>query len=175
MAREHEVTVRGTHTPCAGVLATGEVRTVAVTDHLRRLVKNGCIEVIEGSLRAPVGDVDEPRREHQEPPEEPQISSVDEPAFDAGGVVQSAGRVVAFTTPERILPVSGPAPAVEAPVVVKAPKRNASRAVWAEFLDNHEPDPIPYPADADRDDLIALYDRWSVGEQEPEPPADGDG
>lgn len=50
------------------------------------------------------------------------------------------------------------APAAEAaPGAVEPPARNESKAEWAAWLDAQKP-PIEYPADARRDELIALWD-----------------
>lgn len=145
----HMVTVEGTVTPCAGVLRRGERRTVTVTPELRKWVRRGCVKVVEGSLDPP-------------------------PEFASGGVisgpVQSPDSIpvvlspgyVAPNEPEQVVPNEeiddGPPTVAWSPFAVAAPPRNASRKEWAEFLDNHEPDPIDYPPDAGRDDLIDIWD-----------------
>ncbi len=58
--------------------------------------------------------------------------------------------------PEPI-PEPTPEPEPEPTVEPEPPKRNASRAAWAEFLDELEP-PILFDDDDGRDDLIRMYD-----------------
>lgn len=48
------VTIEGTTTPAAGVLARGERRTVALTERVQRLVDRGFVRIIERRESAPV-------------------------------------------------------------------------------------------------------------------------
>ncbi len=62
--------------------------------------------------------------------------------------------------PEPVTPVTPPSPetpATEAPTETpeEAPARNASRAVWADWLTRKE---VAFDADAGRDELVALWD-----------------
>lgn len=55
------VMVEGTSMPCAGFLRRGERGKFAVDERLRKLVKVGCVAVVEGTLDGPDEDP-EPER-----------------------------------------------------------------------------------------------------------------
>ncbi|MCV6982092.1 hypothetical protein H7I53_17905 [Mycolicibacterium pulveris] len=151
------VTVEGTVTPCAGVLPRGERRTVTVTPELRKWVRRGCVKVVEGSLDPPA---------ELEPVVE-ESASIDVPGLELTSEDDDSEQPASDTdhddddSPDTL----AWAPRYEA----TPPPRNASRNEWAVFLDNHEPDPIPYPPGAGRDELI---DRWDEHQAQR---ADGDG
>lgn len=90
-----------------------------------------------------------------------------------------SGGVVGFTVPDNVAEAAGfPADAPEgdpaadldadpadtpppgtdqAGAAAEAPARNASRDVWAAWLDAQDP-PVTYDADAKRDELVAVWD-----------------
>lgn len=64
---------------------------------------------------------------------------------------------VAYTAEQAAAGLDQPAADTEHQADAEPPARNASRDEWAAWLDAAEP-PIEYPADARRDELIALWD-----------------
>lgn len=131
------VTIEGSLMPSVE-LPRGVQRTVAVTDHVRNLVRIGAAVVVEGSL------VDEPDAVVAEPeqPENPEQREQPENAGDP--------------------------PAVEIPADGSAPAKNAKREVWAAFLtskgiDFPDGDEDAGEAWAGRDDLIIIWQQASGG------------
>lgn len=138
------VVVEGTSTPCSGFLRRGERRKFAVDDRLRKMVKIGCVAVVEGSLDGPDDD-DEP------------VSVGDariDVTIDAPGI-EALGDALDD---------------VEAPTVdlLKPPSNKARRETWAKFLRARG---IKFPDGdeskgelwAGRDDLIMIWQQASGG------------
>lgn len=129
----NRVVIEGSRMPCAD-LPTGVRRTVEVTEQVRRRVAYGYYVVVEGSLTSPVSGSEQ---ESEAPP------------------APSAGDIPDENVPGDVTPPTPTAP-------VTAPPLDADRAVWAAFLDNHQP-PIDYPPVAARDDLIIIWQQASGG------------
>lgn len=169
------VTIEGSKATPGDRLDPGERATVELTDYIRTLIRNGSVILLDGSL-------DEPPEDPQHATEAPQVDSVDDsvdsrPQAGGGGgghafietsviPVDQLGGTYDVSGGFTVGPVTLAAGAAEPPVV-SPPARNASRAEWAEFLDNHDPEPIDYPAGAGRDALIAAYGDWLAQQQEP--------
>ncbi|MFA5711471.1 hypothetical protein [Mycolicibacterium sp.] len=121
----HMVTVRGSLTPCAGVLARGEERTVAVTDDLRMWVARGCVDVVDGSLDAPAAPVEFPGDGIPKVGIEVPLGETAElVSDDTGGPYEVLPEV---DNPDSDAPLD---PLPDYPV----PTRNGSRGDWAEFI-----------------------------------------
>lgn len=118
MTEQRSVTIEGTITPAAGVLAYRERKTVAYTERIGRLATLGFIRIVEF---------------HNEAPQAEPVEEVN----DQGG---------AQLTVER---------------QIEVPRRNASRAEWAAWLDENE---IAYPPESGRDDLVIIWEESGRGE-----------
>lgn len=80
----HTVTVTGTLVAVSGLPGRDEQRTVEVTDRVRRLVRQGYLAVVEGSLNAPA---------------EPEPSEADEPISNSSVIPVDPNE-----TPEPVRP-----------------------------------------------------------------------
>lgn len=136
------VTVEGTSMPAAGFLRRGERGKFAVDERLRKMVKIGCVAVVEGSLDGPD---DEPVEvADEETRYEPFASDDRDPEGPA--------------LPSNISPADSDKP----------PANNASRKKWAEFLTRRG---VPFPdgdeskgeAWAGRDDLVVIWQQQHGG------------
>ena len=133
--------------PCAGFLRRGERGRFAVDDLLRKMVKNGCVTVVEGSLDGPAAEAS---------------STFAEPAhFDLD---DDPVTVVPFV-PVEDADDDPPAPDADGD---KPPAKNASRKAWATFLRARgvafpDGDESKGEAWAGRDDLIVIWQQQHGG------------
>lgn len=131
------VVVEGTSMPCAGFLRRGERGKFAVDERLRKLVKVGCVAVVEGTLDGPDEDA------------EPVEGTDEETRYEP------------FASDDRD-PEEPPLPSNISPTDDKAPAPGATRKKWAEFLTRRG---VPFPDGdeskgepwAGRDDLVIIW------------------
>lgn len=146
------VVVEGTSTPCSGFLRRGERQKFAVDDRLRKMVKIGCVAVVEGTLDGPDDDDDYSESANQE-----QAITATERGPGVMRIFDASGDPIA-------------AESVEPPTVdlLKPPSNKARRETWAKFLRARG---IKFPDGdesngelwAGRDDLIMIWQQASGG------------
>lgn len=152
------VTIEGSLMPSVE-LPRGVQRTVAVTDHVRNLVRIGAAVVVEGSLddHASVPVIEE---QVWTPGDSPILPELPDSAYPPGAVPLDPPRVATNTE------LSGRLDEIASRI--GAPAKNAKREVWAAFLtskgiDFPDGDEDAGEAWAGRDDLIIIWQQASGG------------
>lgn len=138
----HSVTIEGSVTPSVE-LPAGERRTVAVTQHIRNLVRIGAVVVVDGSLDAPKA-----------------------PANAAGITRAEITGVTQIITPDADQRTDSERHADEqahgdGPDADGVPAHNASSEVWRKFVSDRIPG-LTYAdvEDKKRGELIGAWDRY---------------
>lgn len=133
----HHVTIEGSVTPSVH-LARGVRRTVAVTDHVRKLVKIGAVIVVAGSLDGPDPAETVPEAVW-EPGDDPVLPELPEEAYAPGAT-----------------PLEPAEPDLDDRVPAEPPGRNASRDDWAEWVAVNVPNAVT--EGLSRDELRQIWD-----------------